>query len=72
MLFVSLAPLTLLAVSLVVATHDSSAPSDYPQVDRADGHDYPRASTSGRGLSEMSERSCTARVMATYNTRAPR
>jgi hypothetical protein len=28
MLLVSLAPLTLLAVSLLVATHDSSAPSD--------------------------------------------
>ncbi len=72
MLFVSLAPLTLLAVSLLVATHDSSAPSDYPHADRVDDHDYPSASTSGRGLSEMSERSCTARVMATYNTRAPR
>ncbi len=28
MLFVSLAPLTLLAASLLVATHDASAPSD--------------------------------------------
>jgi hypothetical protein len=33
MLFVSLAPLSMLAVSLLVATHDSSAPSDRPQSD---------------------------------------
>jgi hypothetical protein len=33
MLCVSLVPLSMLAISLLVATHDSSAPSDRPQRD---------------------------------------